>query len=111
MIDEEYKKKKCPICGKLFYVPKVLCWGWVIGTERHPKPVCSYKCQREWEKRPAKKVNPSRKTIKIRIVETGEEFKSIADCVRHLNGSRSNIYNSINRGKAYKGLHFERVVE
>ena len=86
-------------------------WGWLIGTGKITKPVCSYTCQRKWERNPALKINPLRKKVKIRIVETGEEFNSIAECVRHLNGTKSVIYRCIEQKKVYKGLHIERVVE
>lgn len=53
-----------------------------------------------------------RKTRKIRIVETGEEFKSVRECAKHLGISErdGNIYACLNRKrKSCKGFHFEAV--
>ena len=52
----------------------------------------------------------TRKITEIKIVETGEVFKSIADCARHINGSGGNISNCLN-GKisTYKGYHFKKL--
>lgn len=53
-----------------------------------------------------------RKGIKIRIVETGEEFNSISECAASINGSVGSIhdalYNNRNRN-SYRGMHFEFV--
>lgn len=47
---------------------------------------------------------------KIRIVETGEEFVSIADCARHIKGHTKYIYRCLNGEKtSYKNLHFENI--
>lgn len=49
---------------------------------------------------------------KIRIVETGDEYSSISECARALNGSVGTIHDVLhsNRNKnTYKGLHFEKI--
>lgn len=50
--------------------------------------------------------------IKIRIVETGEEFNSITECARYINGSAGTIHDVLhnNRGRTtHMGYHFEFV--
>ena len=52
------------------------------------------------------------KGIPIRIVETGEEFKSITACANALNGNGSSICDILNGRtiqQTYKGFHFEKV--
>ena len=45
----------------------------------------------------------------IRLVETGEIFKSIGDCAREINGDKANIARVVNGQQPhYRGLHFER---
>ena len=51
--EKEYREYNCPVCGEKFRISSFLGWGWVIGSETSPKPVCSYKCQRKWEKDPS----------------------------------------------------------
>lgn len=49
---------------------------------------------------------------RIRIVETGDEFESISECARKLDGSAGTIHDVLhnNRNKnTYKGLHFEEI--
>lgn len=47
---------------------------------------------------------------KVRIVETGEEFDSQAECARAINGSISRISMCVHDpNKRHKGYHFERV--
>ena len=47
---------------------------------------------------------------KIRIVETGEEFKSISDCARAINGHTQLIIACLSgRRKTHKGFHFEVI--
>lgn len=53
-----------------------------------------------------------KKTRKIRIIETGEEFQSIAECARFINGSVQPIYHILhNTGRAHRhrGYSFEYV--
>lgn len=46
---------------------------------------------------------------KVRIVETGEEFDSQAECARAINGSISRISMCVHDpNKKHKGYHFER---
>lgn len=47
---------------------------------------------------------------KVRIIETGEEFMTIKDCAKAINGTPSNIY-SFFRGnnKSYHGFTFEYI--
>lgn len=53
----------------------------------------------------------SKNCIRVRIVETGEEFPTICECARHINGSNANIHACISgKRKTHKGFHFERVV-
>lgn len=47
---------------------------------------------------------------KVRIVETGEEFDSQAECARAINGSISRISMCVHdSNKRHKGYHFEHV--
>lgn len=110
MTDKEYKNEICPVCGEVFQISKFFRWGWLIGSESNPKPVCSYKCQRDWEKDPSKKKKPQVKRCAVRIVETGEVFESISDCALHFHTSASALRHSIYEGRDYKGFHIERVV-
>ena len=56
--------------------------------------------------------NRGYRAIPIRIIETGEEFKTMSQCARSIDGSISSISNIIN-GKSnrqiYKGYHFEKI--
>ena len=46
----------------------------------------------------------------IRIVETGEEFRSINDCARTIHGSQQNIVKCLKGLRhTHKGLHFEYI--
>jgi hypothetical protein len=45
-----YQPRKCPECEKVFK-PEVE-HGWIIGlSDNSSRFVCSYSCQRKWEKR------------------------------------------------------------
>lgn len=44
----EYRKIKCPICGKEFHPEPEHSWR--IGHSVEGKKVCSYTCMRKWEK-------------------------------------------------------------
>ena len=44
----EYRKIKCPICGKEFHPEPEHAWK--IGNDKKGKTVCSYTCMRKWEK-------------------------------------------------------------
>ena len=50
--------------------------------------------------------------IKVRVVETGKEYNSIADCAKAINGSPGTIHDILhnNRNRStHKGLHFECI--
>lgn len=52
----------------------------------------------------------TRKITPVRIVETGEEFASVADCAKHLKCSSGNISNCLNgKLESYKSYHFEKL--
>lgn len=108
-MNQRNRETICPICGKGFYPEYYAKWGWLIGTEAHPKPVCSYTCQRKWEK----SIKPSRSvpvnSIPVRVIDTGEVFESISKCAVHLGTSNANIVKCIYEGKTHKGLHIEKV--
>lgn len=47
---------------------------------------------------------------RVRIVETGEEFKSLTECARHINGHVENIYKCLTgRLRKHRGFTFEYV--
>lgn len=48
-----------------------------------------------------------RKSLKIKISETGEIFDSARQCERAIDGRHCNITNAAKTGRAYKDLHFE----
>lgn len=105
---EQWVMKKCPVCGKEF-LPAGL-HSYKIGTNScHLKLVCTYTCQRKWEQEQEEKRKKKRKGKLIRIVETGETFKSVVECAKHLNAPPENLYRCIKSGKTYKGYHIERV--
>lgn len=67
---------------------------------------------RRMDKEPTEQIHRGRPRVKIKIVETGEEFDSITDCARHLNGSAGTIHDALynHRNKhTYRGLHFDFV--
>ncbi len=48
----------------------------------------------------------------VRIIETGEYFKSLSDCARHIGGDKSHIYHcATGKNETHKGYHFEYVDE
>ena len=101
----------CPQCKEEFYIsPLIQRWGWVIGTEANPIPVCSYKCQRASERKAKGKPKQQRNRVPVRIRETGEVFRSISECAAYLNTSNNSIYRCIDRGIPFYDLHIERVV-
>lgn len=98
----------CPVCGKEFSPAPEHSYH----LDNKEKLVCSYNCERQWEKnqKPQRSERSSRKAgVAIRFVETGEEFKSIAECAEHLNTACSIINHCIKNGYLYKGIHIERV--
>ena len=52
-----------------------------------------------------------KKKIKCRCIETGEEFKSIAEASRHFEIRYCSVYGACEAEKATHGLHFERIYE
>lgn len=57
-----------------------------------------------------KNPNGGRKGLPVRIVETGEEFKSIKDCAIAINGNDRGICDCLNgRQHTHRDLHFERL--
>ena len=104
----------CPICGKEFLPAGQHAYK--IGKTRWKQQlVCSYTCQRKWEKNPKIKLVENagcrcnhRKDV--RIIETGETFSTIRDCAKHLGVSESSVYRAIYKDREVKGLHIEEVV-
>lgn len=107
----QWVMEKCPVCGKEF-LPAGL-HSYRIGTNTKPKLVCTYTCQRKWEQEQEKKKkrNKMRKGKLIRIVETGQTFKSVVECAEYLNVPTSELYRRIRTGALYKGYHMERVIK
>ena len=101
------QEKTCPVCGKTFLPAPEHSYH----LENKSKLVCSYSCVRNWEesKKTQSSVRSFGKRVAVRFVETGEEFKTLAECAKHLNVSSTTIYNCIKYGYPYKGIHIERV--
>lgn len=50
--------------------------------------------------------------VKVRVIETGDIYRSARECARAINGSQAHISRCLNgEYKSYRGLHFERVDE
>lgn len=48
--------------------------------------------------------------IKVKIVETGEEFYSLSDCARHINGHKSAISACLKgKVKTHMGYHYKQL--
>ena len=107
MSRDEYNLNICTECGKVFSTEGRPGWGWknVKGEK-----VCSYTCQRKSETRP-KKAARIYNRVAVRIVETGEIFKSITECAARLNTTATALRHSIYEGKDYRGYHIERVMQ
>ena len=100
---------KCPICEKMFSpAPE---HSYKIGEGIKCQLVCSYTCERKWEKDPKKpkKECTNGQKIPVRVIETGKEYDSITKCANALKVSNSAIYHCIYYGKTAKGLHVEMV--
>lgn len=41
---------RCPVCGKLFYVPDFSEWAYRMSVNGHLKLFCSWTCYRKQEK-------------------------------------------------------------
>lgn len=100
----------CPQCEEEFYIAPYQEWGWLVGEGCKAKPVCSYSCQRKWEKEHTTRPKQQRKRVPVKIRETGEVFRSISDCASYLNTSCNSIYRCIDRGIPFYDIHIERVV-
>lgn len=48
--------------------------------------------------------------IAVRIVETGEEFRSISECARVLNRSQQSVWYALRNGTSTAGIHLEEVI-
>lgn len=60
----------------------------------------------------SKKEYRGRPGLRVRIVETGEEFNSVTDCAKAIHGNIGMIHDVVrgNRNRhTYKGLHFEEI--
>lgn len=101
----------CPVCGKNF-LPAAQ-HGWKIGEGSKERLVCTYSCQRKYEKASEKKkttiLEVKRNRQAVRVVETGEVFESVEACANHFNTSKTCIYKCF-RGGTYKKMHIERVM-
>lgn len=67
---------------------------------------------RRVDEEPVERKHRGRAGVKVRIVETGEEFDTLSGCAKHLNGSVGTIHDALynNRNKTtYRGLHFDFV--
>lgn len=103
-----WEMRKCPVCGKKFLPAGQ--HGYKIGNaETTEKLVCTYTCMRKWEREQEEKSKKKHKGKPVRIVETGETFKSVVECAAHLNTYPANLYKCISRGITYNGYHIERV--
>jgi hypothetical protein len=108
--DTDIPRKQCPVCGKKFNpAPE---HAYYIGKNRK-NFCCSYTCMRNNEKH--KTVVPINKKPKygtaVRIVETGETFRSIKQCAEHLDVYYSSVRKAVINGYTCKGYHIEAVEE
>ena len=52
----------------------------------------------------------SRPGIRVRIIETGEEFSSLTDCAKRVGGVIQGVCQCLNgTKKTYKGYHYEQI--
>lgn len=111
-VNDDREKISCPICGKMFKPAEEHSY-YIEHNKR--KLVCSYTCMRKWEKgEVAKLFAPKPKNKKysaIRIVETGETFKSIQECAVHLKVHYSGVQRALLKGYTCHGYHIEEVKE
>lgn len=57
-----------------------------------------------------KNPNAGKPRTKVRIVETGEEFKSVSECARAINGNDRHIHDCFSgKQHTHRGYHFERI--
>jgi hypothetical protein len=105
----ENGKIQCPVCGEMFKPAAEHIYH--IGSNKRDL-CCSWSCMRNWEKH--KKVIPVKKKkhkTAIRIVETGETFKSVKACAEHFEVCYSVVYRALIHGFRCKGYHLEEVKE
>lgn len=107
--------RTCPVCGEKFKPAKEHAYH--IEQNKN-KLVCTYSCMRKWQSGNAKKLIPmrgkkkkSKKYGAVKIVETGEIFRSISECAIHLNRPTGNVYQSIVTGVRCNGFHIVEVEE
>lgn len=108
---EHWVMKRCPICGKE-YLPAAQ-HGWAIKEGTKKELVCSYTCQRKYEKNPKMKIKKrsNKAKIAVKVIETGEEFKSITECAEHFNVSTTTIHHCLYHFKTLNGLHLTQIIE
>lgn len=103
---------KCPVCGKMFKPAPEHSYSIENNKKRY---VCSWTCMRKWEKGETEKLfAPKPKNKKygdIRIVETGETFKSIQECAVHLKAQYSGVQRALQKGYKCHGYHIVDVKE
>lgn len=108
---QEWKIKTCPVCGCDF-LPAAQ-HSYKIKRGSREEVVCTYSCQRKWEKsEPGKRKRKKQTQIKgiaVRVIETGEVFESVAACAAHFNCSRTSIYKCL-KGNTYNDYHMEKAV-
>ena len=108
--ENNFEQIICPVCGKMFKpaVEHIYCI-----EHNKKKLVCSYTCTRKWEKGEIEKLfapkSKNKKYALIRIVETGETFKSIQECAVHLNAQYSGVQRALQKGYTCHGYHIEEV--
>lgn len=48
--------------------------------------------------------------IRVRIIETGQEFDSLSECANYIGGVKQGISRCLSgRAKSYRGYHYERI--
>lgn len=105
----ERKPIMCPVCEKMFTPASE--HSYKIGKGIKCQLVCSYTCERNWEKNPKrpKKVCNNGSKIAVKVLETGKQYDSITKCAKALKVSNTTIYHCIYYGKTHKGLHIVKV--
>ena len=108
--DDETPKRQCPVCGKMFKpAPEHI---YHIGKNKR-NLCCSWNCMRNWEKNKTtvKTKRLGKHGTAVRIAETGETFKSIKECARHLGTHYAAVYKALMNGWKCNGYHIEAVLE
>ena len=111
-VSDSREEVTCPVCGELFKPAEEHSYH-IEYNKR--KLVCTYTCMRKWEKGEAKRLfapkPKNRKYGDIRIVETGETFKTIQECATHLKAQYSGVQRALQKGYLCHGYHIEEVKE